>query len=720
MQRHSFRFDFLLLSLGLAWELYGACREFYNVAWGTGTWLGEFSAKWFILFALFTLACLGLLLGVCAVLWKTKALESISAKLISLREKMGAARWLLAILVLVFPTYFLQYTVWGVVFTGNYIRILIWVISIFIFAALITKGAAPLGWKEFLAALMLASSALVIAAALINVSDYPFSIGWSEGNRLWDYSTLFGRDRYIYPADKQIPVLLDLGRQFVGGLPFIFRGVSIQSVRLWVGLTFVLPYLILGLATFRALAKNKALWLIMTLWVFLFLKQGPIHPPLVLSAALVALAWNAPLWFAIPLMLGAGYFAQASRITWLFAPAIWIVMLEFVGGTFSDKTNAKKIWSRSIVLGLSGAFAGFILPKYIQPIINFLQSMGLTLAASGATLSPDVSIAPPVSAASRTLFDSVVNLLTVQPLLWYRLLPNSTYSAGILLALLLAIIPLCAILFYLLVKKFWLINGLQKTAIFLPLLIFMAIGLIASAKIGGGGDLHNMDMFLISLMFIGALAWYNGGREWIQNGGAIHTAMKIIIILLITIPALSPLHELYPYNFGEDAGWLMTLADAPDQKTLGMLPTRQIVDNALQTIQEEVALAQQKGDVLFLDQRQLLTFGYIKNVPLIADYEKKVLMNEALSSNAAYFAPFYKDLAAQRFTLIVSEPLRQNNQDSGFQFGEENNAWVKWVSTPILCYYEEKMTIKTVGVQLLVPTANPTNCSDQLPQGNQP
>jgi hypothetical protein len=54
-------------------------------------------------------------------------------------------------------------------------------------------------------------------------------------------------------------------------------------------------------------------------------------------------------------------------------------------------------------------------------------------------------------------------------------------------------------------------------------------------------------------------------------------------------------------------------------------------------------------------------------------------------------------------------------KDSSFQFGEENNAWVKWVSGPVLCYYDQKTTLKEVGVQLLVPKSEPVDCSTQLP-----
>jgi hypothetical protein len=116
-----------------------------------------------------------------------------------------------------------------------------------------------------------------------------------------------------------------------------------------------------------------------------------------------------------------------------------------------------------------------------------------------------------------------------------------------------------------------------------------------------------------------------------------------------------------------------------------------------------------------MDQRQLLTFGNITGIPLVPDYEKKLLMNQALSSNAAYFQDYYRDLAAKRFSLIITEPLRTPVQDSSYQFGEENNAWVKWVANPTLCYYEPLDTLKTVRVQLLVPKQGEVDCSAALP-----
>ncbi len=82
------------------------------------------------------------------------------------------------------------------------------------------------------------------------------------------------------------------------------------------------------------------------------------------------------------------------------------------------------------------------------------------------------------------------------------------------------------------------------------------------------------------------------------------------------------------YNFSEKTSTLVVLTDSPNERTLELYPSQDIVDEVLNMIQSEADRALEKGDVLFLDQRQLLTFGYITNVPLIPEYEKKVLMEE--------------------------------------------------------------------------------------------
>jgi hypothetical protein len=530
-------------------------------------------------------------------------------------------------------------------------------------------------------------------------------MAWSEGNRIWDYSVMFGRERYNIAANQDIFVLLDPGRQFVGGVAFLIPGITIEGVRLWLGLTLIIPYFFVGLAAFIVADKNTRLWVLMMIWVFLFLRQGPIHTPLVLAAAITVFAWRKPLWIAIPLVIYAGFFAQSSRYTWLFAPGLWIGMLELAGASLHNGKLDRTHWARAITLGASGVFGGYLLPKLVPVLSQF---------SSTNTSTPTVDIVEQISGSGVTA-EFVAQDVANQPYLWYRLLPNPTYGTGILLGLVIAVLPVIIFLVWLAISKKWTLNIWQKLTIVGPLLAFLAVGLVASTKIGGGGDLHNMDMLLIGVAFTVFIAWINGGKEVVFNG-VMPTWVRLTLIASLIIPALVPWRQLRSYNFGDEIDTLLVLTDTKaDRRAFDMLPDSETVNTALEEIQAEVDYAKEFGDVLFIDQRQLLTFGYITDVPFIPEYEKKMLMNEALSGNADYFSGFYQNITDQRFSLIVTEPLRTPVKDSTYEFGEENNAWVKWVSIPVLCYYQEIQTYKEVNVMLLVPKPVPDDCSNYMP-----
>ena len=159
----------------------------------------------------------------------------------------------------------------------------------------------------------------------------------------------------------------------------------------------------------------------------------------------------------------------------------------------------------------------------------------------------------------------------------------------------------------------------------------------------------------------------------------------------------------------------MVLAGVDKPKDLGSLPSDAVVATELQKLRSDVKTGEANGDVLFMDQRQLLTFGYITDIRLVPEYEKKEMMDQALSSNRAYFESFYQDLASHRFSMIISDPLRTPIKDSDYGFGEENNAWVKWVARPVLCFYEEKDTLVNVRVEVLIPRHDANDCTSVLP-----
>jgi hypothetical protein len=675
------KMESLLPSLLTAMLLVKAGIELNRVAWGTGVWLGEYSLKWAFGFFGFMLVSLGLVAIIVTAAISPYRLDSLKNGLILLRARIGIIRWVLALGFLLAPVWLFQYTSYGVVFTGTGIRLLVWILSVLGLAFTLGRGDSLLRWRQLLAASLLSGTLICAVIPLAGVSSYPFSLGWSEGNRLWDYSILFGSDRYIFPADQKLTPFLDVGRQLSGGLPFLYSGLTIFQERLWLGLMGILPYVLLGLCVFYIpKSKPNLLWVLAGLWGFIFLRQGPIHAPLLLSAAVVALAWRRPLWLSIPLIAAAGYFAAVSRFTWTFAPAMWAGMLWLANAQTKNGHIAVRDWWRAIALALGGLLGGTLLP----------QLTGLIAGTGNASVM------------------QVTESVGRQPLLWYRLLPNSTYNLGILINLVIAVTPLVIVLLFAARSGIWAHNLWQKLAILGVLAAFLMVGLVASTKIGGGGDLHNMDMFFIGLLFACGLMWEKTDRAWLTGNGTLPFWIRVVLVVLVTLPAFGTLLRLRPLLYADDFARLKTLADIEnpyaDPRILGLLPPRAEVDETLALIKEWVANAQLHGEVLFMDQRQLLSFGYVKDVPLVAEYEKKYLMDQAMGDTAAStFPAFYRDLENHRFSLILSDPLRLPIKDSDYSFGEENNAWVKWVAAPILCYYEPIVTLEEFKIQLLVP-----------------
>lgn len=681
---HLIRVSALLLS---ALILFGAAGQVHLVAWGTGDWLGEYSLKWGLGFFAFCGFCVLLFVLAALVAYAPQKLQGVLTWLVRFRERIGILRWPLIVLLIIAPIWLFQYTYWGMVLTSLSFRVFVWSLTVLLTSYFLTPNPYLLSLKSLLTSLLVTGAALAAALPLVNVSSYPFSLEWSEGNRLWDYSVLFGRDLYIYPADKPLIPFLDFGRTLIGGLPFLLPYVTITGERLWVALVAILPYLLLGWTAFAATGGKRSAVFLAGLWTFLFLRQGPIHPPLVLGALIIALTWRRSLWISIPAMMLASWFVTASRFTWMFAPGMWAAMLVLADSpaTGNPANPSARTWGRAILLGFVGAASGYILP-----LVDFIHSRGVTQAASDVLLN--------------------------QSLLWYRLLPNSTYDLGIIVNMLLAVLPVIVVMFLLAARNDWRLSSWQRLAVVLPLLAFLVVGLIASTKIGGGADLHNMDMFLIGTMFAASLAWPQLAPR-LESG--LSPALATGLLLMAFLPSLFALRGMTPLLHTEDLDRLKVLTGREDiyrndPNLLGFLPTEEKTERSLNAIRAQVESAAQTGDVLFMDQRQLLTFGFV-SAPLVPEYDKKYLMDRAMTNSLQpVFQAFYADLAAHRFSLIVTDPLRKPLKGSDFSFGEENDAWVTWVAAPILCYYKVEANLDDVRIQLLVPREGTPDC--ELPQ----
>ncbi|MFQ5923032.1 MAG: hypothetical protein ACE5M4_09320, partial [Anaerolineales bacterium] len=572
--------------------LYLGGEDVFRIAMGSALYLGGDSIRWFVGTVGYVAAALALA-GVC--IWGIASPESLIAwydrSLAPRIHRLGWTRWGIAGLAILFPS-ILFLGIWGKSLTTASFRILILSLSA-VAAGLMVSENSSRAFPRIALSLLLSASVFVVSKRLILVTDYPFKLYWSEGNRLWDYSLYFLRDQYLVEGEFTFPTYLTPGRHGLWGLPFLIPGATIATLRLWDVLLRTLPYLLLGWLLFSPKRTNLSwqLRLGLSLWVLVFLTLGGIFAPLVISAILLAWVLNPsrPLRVAL-LAATAGFYAGISRWTWFAAPAVWAglwILLDI-----NTEADRKRRLIRSLGVGLAGLLGG----------ISALAIMSVIFPRPDAVFSTALS----------------------QPLLWYRLLPNPLNQHGILRSLLIAVGPLVGLLIWGAIKGRLRWGWLEWTALGLSLAGFLGIGLAASVKMGGGSNLHNLDIFMMTLLF--ALAWVairwlgREGRSW----GSLPGGIQALLVLAVLIPSFDVMRSGRPIRL-------------PDEGT---------VRESLDIIKAEAAVA---GDVLFIDQRQLLTFGQIEGEPLILDYELKHMMNQAMSSNQAYFDQFEADLAAHRF-----------------------------------------------------------------------
>ncbi|MFZ5881190.1 MAG: hypothetical protein ACOY0R_17630 [Chloroflexota bacterium] len=586
--------------------------------------------------------------------------DALRSRLLALRLRLGVIRSGLGVLLLLAP-FLLQYAIGPTDYILQYnLRFAVGLAALWAAAYLL---CAEPGRLVTLESVGVAAGWLVLVSAvtrlLLMVVDNPFSLTWSEGNRLYDYSLVFGQN--LYNHNGRIPDVYNTpGRYGLWGLLYLWQGLPISAHRLWNVVILVIPSFLLGWALTRKLQAGflrQASFLWITAF---FIILAPLHPPFMMTAILVALFAFHPSPYARGASLAAAsLYAGLSRWTWVFAPGAWGALVDLL--LYYPKREGhwlKRLWP-AVLLAVLGALPGFLLN-----IDNFVgYSTGALDTAN-------------------------------QPLLWYRLLPNATLGPGLLLLMAMYTGPLAALLMVQTFTRAWKLDGWQLLAVWGTLLGFLGVGLVISTKIGGGGDLHNLDMYIGTLVFVAALGFFASPPKTSSLPGW--------ALLLLCLMAFLPMHPFTPFH--PSAGYHARLD----------LPTTGDTDQALLQIQAAVNERSQRGEVLFMDQRQLLTFGYVNAVPFVPEYEKKYMMDQALASNQAYFQPYYRDLANRRFSLIVTEVLKVNLKVQAGVFADENDLWVIWVSTPTLCFYEPIMDDREVGVMLLVPRESPTGCERYL------
>lgn len=516
------------------------------------------------------------------------------------------------------------------------------------------------------------------ACFLPEISNYPFSLGWSEASRYY-YASLYLGER-IYGIQAPLSILHP-SRYLMQAIPFLLSNSPLWLHRAWQVLLWLVTSGLTGWLVAHRVGQNQSglVRLALAIGAILFLFQGPVYYHLLVMVILVLWGFNRlhP-WRTLVVVLVASLWAGISRVNWLPVPGLLASAMYFLEMPFSENNVIKQANANKRPKTLLQGYVRYLIPPTVWTILGSLTAWSSQQAYQVLSGNP--------AAYFGSSFSS--------DLLWYRLLPNPTYPLGVLPSALLVSLPVLGLIALHLLPTWRSYHLLRLIGLGAILGVLAAGGIVVSVKIGGGSNLHNLDAYLVLLLVIGSYVCFSFTPEKGTEDQEIRVTSK---------GRLST--RLYPWIFGIAAAVPLLFALSAG----GPLPLRdgQAAAADLSTLRQAAQQAVVNGGkVLLINQRHLLAFGELPGVPLEADYELVFLMEMAMAGNPDYLQAFSTDLQNHRFDLIIAEQLTIQYQGRARSFGEENDAWVTQVSTPLLCHYQPLETLETAGVVLYVPGSN--------------
>jgi len=490
------------------------------------------------------------------------------------------------------------------------------------------------------------------------VSTFPFSLDWSETSRYYFSSLLFAKEIY----GESLPLSIwHPTRYLLQSIPFLIDKLPLWAHRLWQVL------LSLGLTTTSGLVLSRRLkiaeksrFLMFAAWFFLCLFQGPVYYHLQVCIIIILSGFSSKhLWRSLVAVLAASFWAGISRLNWFPVPAMLAAALYFVEESVTPRRGIWRYLVHPALWLVSGLLTAFLAQGWYVSLSHNTDN----LLSFGSSLTSD--------------------------LLWYRLLPNATFRPGIIPAILLVSLPLWTVFFYKLHGRWNEWHPVRLSGLGTIMLVLLAGGMVVSVKIGGGGDLHNMDAYIVVSGVIASYLFFERQQSEMQMVSSSREIPSWPIVLALSIPLVFSISDFTPlptYDYGQGQHDLSVLKETVDQVSKG------------------------GGEILFISQRHLLTFGEI-NAPLVPEYELITLMEMAISHNSEYLARFYGDLRRHRFALIVVEKQQVLFKGRNSSLSDENNAWVESITLPLLCKYQPLRILSTDDIELLIPRRDKQNCS---------
>jgi hypothetical protein len=625
-----------------------ALVDLVTLADGSGVYLGHFRR----LYLLEMLPMAGLVFAGGFLTWRARssALCSRVAGAFSWLQArargLGAASWaLLAAALAAYPFYALS-PAWG--------KLLHLVPGLAVFALIAFLGAFCLSAARqelsFPAAFVLTAAfqlaVLILAYHAVTISNYPFSMGWSESSQIyWPATYLSPR---FFGFWTPLPVIQP-GYEILMSLPYLASPLPIWVPRAWL----VLLWTGFSLGTSQALARVLRIgtpilrWGLIAFGVAYFLNI-PVYFHLLASAFLVFFGFASrkpgARWAGL---IAASIWAGVTRVNWFPMPGALAATLYLLETAYAGR-GWRYFLPPALMVAAGTAVGGGVYYAYMLGSRNPLYYFGSTFTSS---------------------------------LLWYRLFPSPTSGLGVVIQTLLYALPVgLFVLYELLRRRAW--HPLRLAALALGLAVFFFGGMIVSAKIGGGNNIHNLDAFLTLLLVIGAFTFfqrftpdYAKPQRWTPI-----PALAVLVAILIPIAFTLP-------------GVPLQLPHPPSEPERALAEIQKYVDQANAS----------GGEVLFMTERQLLPTGAVHGVCLVPEYEKWFQMEMSMAGNATYFQGFHQDLQTHRFAAIIAEPLTLAQQGRSQAFGEENDVWVHWVSTAVLENYQPAVSLPEYNFAIYIP-----------------
>ncbi|RPI78218.1 MAG: hypothetical protein EHM41_25920, partial [Chloroflexi bacterium] len=194
---------------------------------------------------------------------------------------------------------------------------------------LIRRAFPRLSWAAAVfSSVLFQGTAYRLALFIPEISTYPFSLGWSEGSRYYYASLYFARRIYGFWTPLSV---LHPTRYLMQAVPFLLPGLPVLAHRIWQVLLWIsLSSLTAYVLVLRLNLKDKLPALLLGVWAFLFLFQGPVYYHLlVIVIAVVWLFDVKKFWRSLLVVLAASAWAGVSRINWLPVPGMLAAILYF-------------------------------------------------------------------------------------------------------------------------------------------------------------------------------------------------------------------------------------------------------------------------------------------------------------------------------------------------------------------------------------------------------